>query len=233
MTPPPLPARVPATTTALASPQRCIAERLADGPNTAERSPAPASAVYEIRSLRTDAECEEAAALVDERHRWLVRRGRPWQPKAHVMAAFRDPRVRSAGLFDGDGRLLACLIPRLASAVQGGHAGCLYLGHVHTLPGQPSEIARVLSLWAADLAARIDVPFVRSDVRVARPAGDRLLQHLADMGWEEHAIGPRRTDGLGRLRLRALRRPALAVLVDCQILPAGSASVPSEGSRDA
>ncbi|MGW2590318.1 hypothetical protein ACWCXC_08605 [Streptomyces sp. NPDC001515] len=232
MTPLSLPARVP--TTSLTSTQRCIAKHLANDPEPAERTPAPASAVYEVRSLRTDAERDEAAALVDERHRWLVRRGLPNQSTADVMAVFRDPHVRSAALFDGDGRLLACLVPRLARAAQGSRAGdCLYLGHVHTLPGQPGEIARVLSLWAADLAARIDVPFVRADVRVARPAGDRLLQHLADMGWEEHGRGPRPTDELGRLRLPAVRRPALAVFVDCQIVPAGSASVPSEVSRDA
>ncbi|MFD5258331.1 hypothetical protein ACFWM5_36645 [Streptomyces bobili] len=173
-----------------------------------------------MRTLRTDAERAEAAALVQDRQRWLSLRGLPVPAQADVPALFRDPQTKSAGLFE-DGKLLACMVPARDPGLSWGEGPCLRLGRVHTLPGQSDDITRLLTLWASDLAARQSLPLVRAEV-LARHALQAepiaaLLRRLTDMGWDVRGSGPgREGDRFARLELAAEHRPGLSALINCQ-----------------
>lgn len=177
-------------------------------------------AVYAVRTLCTDAERAEAAALVQDRQRWLTLRGLPVPAQADVPALFRDPQTNSAGLFE-DGKLLACMVPAQDPGLSWGEGPCLRLGRVHTLPGQPDDITRLITLWASDLAARQSLPLVRAEVLAchALQAGPiaALLRRLTDMGWDVRGSGPgREGDRVARLELAAEHRPGLSALISCQ-----------------
>ncbi len=190
-------------------------------PAAASFAPAPLAAIYEVRSLRTDAEREEAAALVQDRQRWLTMRGLPVPARADIPALFRDPQTRPAGLFE-DGKLLACMIPDRDPVLGWGKGPCLVLGCVHTLPEQSDDITRLITLWASDFAARQGLPVVRAEA-LARHALDAepvaaLLRRLTDMGWEVRGSGPgREGDRVTRLELTAEHRSGLSALIGCHV----------------
>ncbi|MEV7205263.1 MULTISPECIES: hypothetical protein [unclassified Streptomyces] len=177
--------------------------------------------MYEVRTLRTDAERAEAAALVQDRQSWLDQRGlRPPSP-TDVPALFRNPQTRPAGLFE-DGKLLACLIPEHSPRLSWGEGPCLYLGCVHTLPGQPDDITRLITLWASDLAAQLALPLVRTETpaRYSLNAGPTaaLLRRLTDMGWNVRGSGTgREGERVTRLELGAEDRPGLSALIACRV----------------
>ncbi|WP_436849604.1 hypothetical protein [Streptomyces avermitilis] len=177
--------------------------------------------MYEVRSLRTDAEREEAAALVQDRQRWLTMRGLPVPAQADIPALFRDPQTRPAGLFE-DGRLLACMIPERDPGLGWGECPCLFLGRVHTLPDHPDDITRLITLWASDFAARLDLPLVRTEA-LARHALEAeptaaLLHRLIDMGWDVRGSGlGREGDRVVRLELAAEHGPGLSALIGCRV----------------
>lgn len=196
-------------------------------PVAREERPAPASdaseplgAVYAVRTLRTDAEREEAAALIQDRQRWLTVRGLPVPAQADVPALFRDPQTKSAGLVE-DGRLLACMVPERDPGLSWGEGPCLFLGRVHTLPDQSDDITRLITLWASDFAARQGLPLVRAEFLArhalqAEPVA-ALLRRLTDMGWDVRGSGPgREGDRVARLELTAEHRPGLSALISCQ-----------------
>ncbi|MFD0104635.1 hypothetical protein [Streptomyces sp. NPDC127164] len=176
--------------------------------------------MYAVRTLCTDAERAEAAALVQDRQRWLTLRGLPVPAQADVPALFRDPQTNSAGLFE-DGKLLACMVPAHDPGLSWGDGPCLRLGRVHTLPDQPDDITRLITLWASDLAARQSLPLVRAEI-LARHALQAepiaaLLRRLTDMGWDVRGSGPgREGDRVTRLELAAEHRPGLSALISCQ-----------------
>ncbi|MFC5634603.1 hypothetical protein [Streptomyces bullii] len=172
-------------------------------------------------TLRTDAEREEAAALVQDRQRWLVLRGLPVPAQADIPALFRDPQTRSAGLFE-DGKLLACMIPERDPSLGWGEGPCLFLGCVHTLPNQSDDITRLVTLWASDFAARQGLPLVRAEALARHPrdadpiAG--LLRRLTDMGWSIQGSGTgREGDRVARLELAAEHRSGLSALIGCRV----------------
>ncbi|MFD5163659.1 hypothetical protein ACFWMJ_37355 [Streptomyces hawaiiensis] len=192
-------------------------ERLAAAPF----NPAPLAAVYEVRTLSTDAEREEAAALVQDRQRWLVLRGLPVPAQADVPALFRDPQTKPAGLFE-DGKLLACMIPEHGPGLGWGEGPCLFLGCVHTLPGQPDDITRLVTLWASDFAARQGLPVVRAEALARHPLDAdpiaALLRRLTDMGWSIQGSGTgREGDRVARLELAAEHRSGLSTLIGCRV----------------
>lgn len=82
---------------------------------------APLAAAYEMRTLHTDAEREEAAALVQDRQRWLTLRRLPVATGADIPALCRDPQTQPTGLFE-DGKLLACMIPKREPNADGARA---------------------------------------------------------------------------------------------------------------
>lgn len=190
-------------------------------PAAASFASASLSAVYEVRSLRTDAEREEAAALVQDRQRWLTLRGLPVPARADVPALFRDSQTKSAGLFE-DGKLLACMVPERDPGLSWGEGPCLRLDCVHTLPDQPDDITRLITLWASDFAARFDLPLVRAEA-LARHALEAepiatLLRRLTDMGWDVRGSGPgQEGDRVARLELAAERRSGLSALIGCRV----------------
>ncbi|MET8299460.1 hypothetical protein ABZW02_36705, partial [Streptomyces sp. NPDC005180] len=165
------------------------------------------AAIYEMRMLRTAAEREEAAALVQDRQRWLTMHGLPVPARADVPAQFREAQTVSAGLFE-DGRLLACMIPEQDPDRGWGQGPCLFLNSVHTLPGQPDDVTRLITLWASDFAARHDLRVVRAET-LARHALEAeplaaLLRRLTDTGWDVCGSGPGRDgDRVARLELPA------------------------------
>ncbi|MYQ62318.1 hypothetical protein GTY92_02135 [Streptomyces sp. SID4950] len=188
-------------------------------------------AAYEVRPLCTDAEREEAAALVQDRQRWLAVRDLPAPARADIPALFRDSQTESAGLFE-DGKLLACFIPQW-EAIRRDEGLCLHLRCVHTLPDQPDDVTRLITLWASDYAARQGLPFVRAETLAAHPPDAdpvaALLRRLTDMGWSVKSSGTgRKGDRAARLELAAERRSGLSVLIGCCLHAPGT--VPDDRS---
>ncbi|MDF3140976.1 MULTISPECIES: hypothetical protein [unclassified Streptomyces] len=123
--------------------------------------------MYEMRSLRTDAARAEAAALVQDRQRWLTLRGLP-------------------------------------------------------VPARADVPTRLITLWASDFAARLDLPHVRAEALARHPLDAdpiaRFLNRLTDMGWDLHGTGTGQTgERVARLELAAEHRPGLGALVDCRV----------------
>ncbi|WP_424886433.1 hypothetical protein [Streptomyces sp. SAI-126] len=177
--------------------------------------------MYEMRMLSTAAEREEAASLVQDRQNWLAMHGLPVPAQADIPAQFREAQTLSAGLFE-DGRLLACMIPEHDPNLGWGEGPCLFLRSVHTLPGQSDDITRLITLWASDFAARLDLHVVRAET-LARHALETdplaaLLGRLTDTGWNVCGSGPGRDGGrAARLELPAEHRPGLRALISCQV----------------
>ncbi|MFJ6527305.1 hypothetical protein ACIQMZ_18750 [Streptomyces longwoodensis] len=174
-----------------------------------------------MRTLRTDAEREEAAALVQDRQRWLTLRGLAVPAQTDVPALFRNPQTRPAGLFE-DGKLLACMIPEHTPGPDSGESPCLFLGCVHTLPDQPDDITRLITLWASDFAARQGLPVVRAETLAGHPLSAdpiaALLRRLTDMGWIIRGSGTgREGDRVARLELAAEHRPRLSAFIGCRV----------------
>lgn len=145
-----------------------------------------AATVYEMRTLSTDAERDEAVALVQDRQRWLTMRGLRVSARADNAAMFRSPQAQPAGLFE-DGLLLACLIPQRAPALGWGQGACLFLSCVHTLPDRSDDTIQLITLWASDFAARLDLSLVRAEALARQPFDvdpiAPFLRRLTDMGW--------------------------------------------------
>ncbi|MGZ2358527.1 hypothetical protein LRE75_17785 [Streptomyces sp. 372A] len=174
-----------------------------------------------MRTLCTDAERDEAVALVQDRQRWLTLRGLPVPARADVPALFRDSNAEPAGLFE-DGLLLACMIPQRTPEISWGQGPSLFLSSLHTLPDRSDDTIRLITLWAADFAARVDLPLVRAEALARRPLdGDPIapvLQRLTDMGWDVRGEGTGQHDErVARLELIAERRCGLSALIGCQV----------------
>ena len=190
-------------------------------PAPVHQRPGALPPVYEVRSLRTDAERAEAAALVQDRQRWLTLRGLPVPARADVPTLFRDPQAEPAGLFE-DGLLLACMILQREPDLGWGAGPCLFLGHVHTLPDRSDDTTRLITLWASDFAARLDLPHARAEALARHPLDAdpiaRFLNRLTDMGWDLHGTGTGQTgERIARLELATEHRPGLGALVDCRV----------------
>ncbi|MHC5701936.1 hypothetical protein OTC26_010835 [Streptomyces tirandamycinicus] len=172
-----------------------------------------------MRSLRTDAERAEAAALVHDRQRWLTLRGLPVPARADIPALFGNPQAEPAGLIE-DGLLLACMILQREPALGWGEGPCLILGHLHTLPDRSDDTIRLITLWASDFAARLDLPHVRAEALARHPLDAdpiaRFLNRLTDMSWGIRGSGTGQTgERVARLELTAEHRPGLSALVGC------------------
>ncbi|WP_445066394.1 hypothetical protein [Streptomyces sp. SAS_281] len=188
--------------------------------------------MYEMRLLSTGAERAEAAALVQDRQHGLTQRGLVVPTLVDVPAKFRDPQTPAIGLFE-DGLLLACMIPHALDDLYWGTGPCLFLDHIHTLPDHPDDLARLITLWASDCAARHDLPLVRTEMLacgdlLAEPLAS-LLRRLIDLGWDLRGAGPGRNgDRAARFDLRAEQRSGLSALIGCRVelhgAPTGQAS---------
>ncbi len=179
------------------------------------------SAVYEMRTLCTDAERDEAAALVQDRQRWLTMRSLPVPARADVPALFRKPQAKPAGLFE-DGVLLACMIPQRAPDLGWGSGPCLFLSCSHTLPDRSDDTILLITLWASDFAARLDLPLVRAEALARQPLGvdpiAPFLLRLTDMGWDVRGSGTgQHEERVARLELIAERRSGLSALISCRV----------------
>ncbi|WP_405388076.1 hypothetical protein OG596_08955 [Streptomyces sp. NBC_01102] len=179
-----------------------------------------------MRSLNTDAERTEAAALVQDRQHWLTRRGMPVPAGTDVTALFRESQATAAGLFE-DEILLACMILERDPDLGWGDGLCLFLGHVHTLPGRSDDMVRLVTLWASDYAARLELPLVRTEILAPLHSGliDDFLKRITDMGWDVSGFGAGQTgERVARLELNAEHRPGLSVLVGCSLRDSRSAA---------
>ncbi|WP_327669439.1 MULTISPECIES: hypothetical protein [unclassified Streptomyces] len=177
--------------------------------------------VYEMRTLGTDAERDEAVALVQDRQRWLTMRGLPVPARVDVPALFRDPQAKPAGLFE-DGLLLACMIPQCSPGLGWGQGPCLFLSCLHTLPDRSDETVQLITLWASDFAARLGLPHVRAEAVARRPLDDDpiapFLRRLTDMGWDVRGSGTgQNKERIARLELIAEQRSGLDTLIGCQV----------------
>ncbi|MFG2593914.1 hypothetical protein [Streptomyces sp. NPDC048438] len=183
-----------------------------------ERAPAT---VYEMRTLGTDAERDEAVALVQDRQRWLTMRGLPIPARADIPALFRDSQAQPAGLFE-DGLLLACMIPQRTPDLGWGQGPCLFLSCVHTLPDRSDDTIRLITLWASDFAARHDLPLVHAEALARHPLDvdpiAPFLRRLTDMGWDVRGSGTgQHEERTARLELIAEQRSGLGALISCRV----------------
>ncbi|WP_313960203.1 hypothetical protein [Streptomyces sp. CFMR 7] len=174
-----------------------------------------------MRNLSTDAERDEAVALVQDRQRWLSQRGLPLTARADVPALFRDPQAAPAGLFE-DGLLLACMIPQRSPALGWGRGPCLFLDCLHTLPDQLEDSLRLITLWASDFATRLDLPLVRAEAATTAFHGtdptSPFLRRITDMGWDIRGSATvRQQEHVTRLELPAEQRPSLGALIGCRV----------------
>ncbi|MBT2527806.1 hypothetical protein J7E91_20865 [Streptomyces sp. ISL-99] len=177
--------------------------------------------MYEMRTLGTDAERDEAAALVEDRQHWLTMRGLPIPARVDIPALFRDPQAKPAGLFE-DGLLLACMIPQRAPDLGWGQGPCLFLGCVHTLPDRSDDTVQLITLWASDFAARLDLPLVRAEALARHPLDvdpiAPFLRRLTDIGWDVHGPGTgQHEERVARLELTAEQRSGLGALIGCRV----------------
>ncbi len=100
----------------------------------------PLVATYEVHMLRTDAEREEAAALGQDRQRWVVTRGLPVPTRADIPALFHDPQSQPAGLSEC-GELMACMVPQCAPSLRWGRGPCLFeASAAHWAESAPSTV---------------------------------------------------------------------------------------------
>lgn len=178
-------------------------------------------AVYQMRTLCTDAERDEAAALVQDRQRWLTMRGLPVPARADMPTLYRGPQAEPAGLFE-DGLLLACMIPQHSPALGWGQGPCLFLSCIHTLPDRSDDTVRLITLWASDFAARLDVPLVRAETLARHPLDvDPIApfpHRLTDMSWDVRGSGTGQHDErVARLELTAEQRSGLGALIGCRV----------------
>ncbi|MER5887781.1 hypothetical protein ABT160_28530 [Streptomyces sp. NPDC001941] len=197
------------------------------------------AAPFQVRPLATGAERAEACALVQDRIQDLAARG-IHLPAAHTYA-FRDPSASAIGLYEDD-RLRACLILNQQPTPgpgpgPGGTAPCLEITHLYTDPQPDSEHwGRLVSLWAADYAAR------RHDhtVRITATAGlldppehtERLLTHALTLGW--HPGGTSLNPHAQHQRALHLTRPAqpragLSAYIRCRVPLALPPAAPRTG----
>ncbi|MFG2627108.1 hypothetical protein [Streptomyces sp. NPDC048473] len=177
--------------------------------------------MYEMRTLCTDAERDEAAALVQDRQRWLTMRGLPVPARADVPALFRNPQSKPAGLFE-DGLLLACMIPQRAPDLGWGQGSCLFLSCIHTLPDSSDDTIQLITLWASDFAARRDLPLVRAEALARQPLDvdpiAPVLRRFTDMGWDVRGSGTgQHEERVARLELIAEQRSGLSALIACRV----------------
>lgn len=175
-------------------------------------------APYQMRPLTTDADWTAAGALITDRTIALRMRG--IEARAHYVAALQDrnsPRP-VIGLFEDD-QLRACLILE-QSALPPGDESALDITHVCTAPLPASDrVGHLLTLWAADYAARSGATTVHASIPAIDDASiERLLAHATDLGWLN--VG-RKVDKDGnrviRLRLSAQARNGLSEMVRCTV----------------
>ncbi|MEU5958211.1 hypothetical protein [Streptomyces sp. NPDC047525] len=180
----------------------------------AERSGAP----YQMRPLTTDADWTAAGALITDRTIALRLRG--IEARAFYMAALQDrnsPRT-VIGLVE-DEQLRACLILE-QSVLQPGDESALDITHVCIAPLPASDrVGHLLTLWAADYAARSGAMTVRASIPAIDDASvERLLAHATGLGWINVGKGVDK-DGnrVIRLRLGAQAYNGLSAMVRCTV----------------
>ncbi|MFF7400656.1 hypothetical protein [Streptomyces murinus] len=154
-----------------------------------------------VHSIQTDSARAEARALVDDRLRQLTRNGRTVPPVADAAVPFQDPHNAQGepyGLYKGD-VLLACLTLDHAPDLK--HWGTeeaarnsVLLRHLYTHPDHPADNVLLITLWAADYAARQGIPLLRAEVpahhrRDTNPLSG-FLDRLTAMGWHSRGVGP-------------------------------------------
>ncbi|MFK0181678.1 hypothetical protein ACIQVR_37605 [Streptomyces xanthochromogenes] len=180
------------------------------------------AAPYLMRPLTSAADRAEAAALVQDRQRQLITRG-IHLPDHH--AAQFGVRTNSVGLYDhgpdGEEDLAACfLLNRLPDDATG--AG-MTLSLAYTAPGRHDKVSQLITLWAADYAARINAPWAHGETPSWHAGRDdcvgRLLHHCEEsLTWR---VTGSHYDPTGnrpvRLRLIAQRRPELTHLITCAV----------------
>jgi hypothetical protein len=184
--------------------------------STPDTAPRDGGTAYLMRRLVTPADREAAAALVQDRALQLAEHGINL-PAEHA-AVFRDPQAEALGLYDQNADediLVGCLVLRRK-------ASTLTLPLAYTAPRPDSHVGLLMTLWAADYAARLDLQGVTAEAPVHHgapgDASNRLLSHLETRGWRH--IGSRR-DAAGTLTavlwLPAQASPAVGLLVTCHV----------------
>ncbi|MFF5488754.1 hypothetical protein [Streptomyces virginiae] len=187
-----------------------------------------ARAPYEMRPLNTDAERAAAAALVEDRARWLADRG--IAVPYHHEAAYRDAWAEAVGLYeentDGEEVLVGCLLLNRQPDLRPGDADAegpgLGISLVYTAPGRDDKVGWLITLWASDFADRINASWVHAEVPSRHTGGGntpgRLLNHLRSIGWLITGTGLSRDgEGVTRLRMTAQDRHGLAAMVHCTV----------------
>ncbi|MFE8941108.1 hypothetical protein ACFYNX_26995 [Streptomyces sp. NPDC007872] len=178
--------------------------------------------------MRTGADRAAAAALIDDRARWLTKHG-VTLPSRHV-AAYQDTRLEAIGLYKddvpGQEPLIGCLllnrrpIPHTGLAIS--EVPSMGISHLYTAPGRDDRIGRLITLWISDFAARTGKARVHAETPSrywgSRDTAGRLLNHLSSLGWLITGTGINQDrERVTRLQLDARDREGLAALIHCTI----------------
>lgn len=187
----------------------------------------PTGPQYEMRPLSTAADRAAAAALVDDRARWLAERG--IRVPHHHVAAYREAWAEGVGLYedgaDDEEILIGCLLlhrqPEPRPGVTDAEGPGLGISLVYTAPGLDVRYGWLITLWVSDFAARIGATRVHAEAPSPASLGnttDPLLDYLRSLGWLITGTGINR-DGerVARLRLNAQERDGLAGLIACAV----------------
>ncbi|GGY13603.1 MULTISPECIES: hypothetical protein [Streptomyces] len=182
------------------------------------------AAPYLMRPLTSDADRAEAAALVQDRQRQLITRG--IHLPDHHAAQFRV-RTNSIGLYDhgpeGEEGLAACLLLNRRLLDDDATGADMTLSLVYTAPDRDDQVSWLITLWAADYAARISAPWAHGETPSRHAGRDdcvgRLLHYCEEsLQWRVTGSYYDPTGNRSvRLRLIAQRMPELQHLITCSV----------------
>ncbi|MFE1190007.1 hypothetical protein [[Kitasatospora] papulosa] len=187
-------------------------------PQLAAPPAAPATSVYEMLPITSDAARAAAKALAEDRAHLLAGQGIT-VPPARTTALLHEPGA--LGLYE-DGILVGCLVLRTRPDMRhwgaDGHGSGIRVFLDPATVGT-TQIGRLVTMWLADHAARRGLTWVWCEVPTPRGHAEKaskwLLDHLLEFGWERRppTVLTPAGDRVVRLRLHAEARAALAAAI--------------------
>ncbi|MEV7198043.1 hypothetical protein AB0N81_40575 [Streptomyces sp. NPDC093510] len=170
---------------------------------------------------------------MDDRRRWRAERGY-CDARQHCLDADTD----EVGLYEDDvliGYLHLHREPVLRQWGLGGSEPSVLLCDAHSVPGRNDSIARLMTLWATDFAARAGCTWARCEVREPKPdscaVNGRLSAYLrGECGWKQAAVHALPSgERVVHLQARAQARPGLVPMIRCEIPIPGPSAPAVEG----
>ncbi|MFE0136196.1 hypothetical protein ACFWY6_32210 [Streptomyces sp. NPDC059037] len=190
-----------------------------------------------MRPVRTAAARAEVEALMEDRRQWQAKLGYT-DARQHCP----DSDTDEVGLYEDDvlvGYMRLHHRPVLEHWGPLGGEPCVLISHAHSVPGRQEGIGQLMTLWAADFAARIGCTWVRCEVREPKPGTatapvpGRLSAYLQDQcGWQQVQLRTLTSfERLSHLQVRAQARPGLTPMIRTDVAVPFQC-LPVEGEAD-